>query len=134
MKTYFILSQLLNYKDFFLRKKFAAPSIFSRVYWVFFLWEKIHENLCGLVGFLIIYSVKCLFRDLRFNKIRNIPPRTFKNLTGLNTLLLNNNHVKRLRNGIFEGLENLQYLYLYKNRIQSIEDQVFVDLESLEHL
>ena len=83
---------------------------------------------------IFIINLLLFFRDLRFNKIRNIPPGTFKNLTELNTLLLNNNHIRKLRNGAFEGLEKLQYLYLYKNRIQFIEDQVFLDMHHLEHL
>lgn len=72
--------------------------------------------------------------DLRFNKIKSIPPNTFQDLSHLHTLLLNNNHIVRLQNGSFNGLSELRYLYLYKNRIRVIEKQVFQGLDKLEQL
>ncbi|XP_063003275.1 peroxidasin homolog [Elgaria multicarinata webbii] len=72
--------------------------------------------------------------DLRFNRIRDIQPRAFRNLKNLNTLLLNNNLIKHIARRSFEGLENLKYLYLYKNEIQSIQQNAFKGLHSLEQL
>uniref|UniRef100_V9GWR0 Peroxidasin n=1 Tax=Lumbricus terrestris TaxID=6398 RepID=V9GWR0_LUMTE len=72
--------------------------------------------------------------DLRFNRILEIPPGTFRNLRNLNTLLLNNNQLTKLENGAFEGLSKLRYLYLYKNQISEIESQVFHGLGDLEQL
>uniref|UniRef100_A0A673VDL4 Lactoperoxidase n=1 Tax=Suricata suricatta TaxID=37032 RepID=A0A673VDL4_SURSU len=75
-----------------------------------------------------------VFRDLRFNRIREIQPGAFRRLRNLNTLLLNNNQIKSIPSGSFEDLENLKYLYLYKNEIQSIDRQAFKGLASLEQL
>ncbi|EFA01243.1 peroxidasin isoform X1 [Tribolium castaneum] len=72
--------------------------------------------------------------DLRFNKIRDIVPGSFKGHKALRSLLLNNNSLKSLKNGIFTGLVQLRHLYLYKNRIKYIEDEVFHGLPKLEHL
>uniref|UniRef100_A0A8C9ZPM8 Peroxidasin n=1 Tax=Sander lucioperca TaxID=283035 RepID=A0A8C9ZPM8_SANLU len=72
--------------------------------------------------------------DLRFNKIKDLQPESFRRLKNLNTLLLNNNHIRRIPRGAFEDLENLKYLYLYKNEIQSIDRQAFKGLVSLEQL
>ncbi|GAA6096930.1 peroxidasin-like [Tachysurus ichikawai] len=48
--------------------------------------------------------------DLRFNKIKDLQPGSFRRLRNLNTLLLNNNHIRRIPKGTFEDLENLKYL------------------------
>ncbi|KAJ8290607.1 hypothetical protein GJAV_G00015210 [Gymnothorax javanicus] len=72
--------------------------------------------------------------DLRFNKIKDLPPGSFRRLKNLNTLLLNNNQIRRIPRSAFEDLENLKYLYLYKNEIQSIDRQAFKGLVSLEQL
>ncbi|KAJ8288623.1 hypothetical protein COCON_G00012820 [Conger conger] len=80
-------------------------------------WWKIHET-----------------KDLRFNKIKDLPPGSFRRLKNLNTLLLNNNQIRRIPRSAFEDLENLKYLYLYKNEIQSIDRQAFKGLVSLEQL
>ena len=56
--------------------------------------------------------MKDYFSDLRFNKIRHIPPECMSALGDLHTLLLNNNNVRKLRSGAFAGLGNLKYLYV----------------------
>lgn len=72
--------------------------------------------------------------DLRFNKIKEIPPGIFLNLKHLNTLLLNNNQLLKLDNGVFNGLIELKYLYLYKNKIAEIGSKAFQNLSKLEQL
>ncbi|XP_055490066.1 peroxidasin homolog isoform X2 [Leucoraja erinacea] len=72
--------------------------------------------------------------DLRFNRIREIPPGAFKKQKNLNTILLNNNQIKRIPRKAFEDLDNLKYLYLYKNNIRAIDRQAFKGLVSLEQL
>ncbi|XP_050432514.1 peroxidasin [Adelges cooleyi] len=72
--------------------------------------------------------------DLRFNKIKDIEPESLAQLTELNTLLLNNNQIDRLQNGVFQNLRKLQFLYLYKNKIEQIEPRVFQNLSGLEQL
>ena len=59
--------------------------------------------------------MKNCFSDLRFNKIRHIPPECMSALGDLHTLLLNNNNVRKLRSGAFAGLGNLKYLYVKWN-------------------
>ncbi len=73
-------------------------------------------------------------RDLRFNKIRQLPRGSFSTLPALHTLLLNNNNVRKLKSGAFDGLGELKYLYLYKNHISYVEEDVFKELHKLEHL
>ncbi|XP_008185071.1 LOW QUALITY PROTEIN: peroxidasin [Acyrthosiphon pisum] len=72
--------------------------------------------------------------DLRFNKIKDIEPKSLAHLTELNTLLLNNNNINDLKNGAFANLSKLRLLYLYKNKIENIETRVFNNLTSLEQL
>ncbi|XP_059502044.1 peroxidasin homolog isoform X2 [Stegostoma tigrinum] len=72
--------------------------------------------------------------DLRFNRIREIPPGAFKRQKNLNTLLLNNNQIKRIPRKTFEDLDKLKYLYLYKNNIRTIDKLAFKGLMMLEQL
>ena len=71
----------------------------------------IHE-LVALHSAKYKLKMKDYFSDLRFNKIRHIPPECMSALGDLHTLLLNNNNVRRLRSGAFAGLGNLKYLYV----------------------
>uniref|UniRef100_A0A3Q4GL96 Ig-like domain-containing protein n=1 Tax=Neolamprologus brichardi TaxID=32507 RepID=A0A3Q4GL96_NEOBR len=68
--------------------------------------------------------------DLRFNKIKDLQPGSFRRLKNLNTLL-NNNHIRRIPRGAFEDLENLKY-YLHFNNIESLEPESFTHLPKLE--
>lgn len=83
-----------------------------------------------LINLRLFYSC----RDLRFNKIREITPGTFKGHKHIKSLLLNNNLLTSLENGIFAGLHQLRHLYLYQNRIKFIGQDVFQGLPKLEHL
>jgi Leucine-rich repeat (LRR) protein len=69
--------------------------------------------------------------DLTRLKISLLDPLKIK---VLRSLLLNNNLLTSLKNGIFTGLVQLRHLYLYKNRIKYIESEVFQGLPKLEHL
>uniref|UniRef100_A0A8C5CYE6 Peroxidasin n=1 Tax=Gadus morhua TaxID=8049 RepID=A0A8C5CYE6_GADMO len=55
--------------------------------------------------------------DLRFNKIKDLQPGSFRRLKNLNTLLLNNNLIRGIPRGAFEDLENLKYLRLDSNML-----------------
>ncbi|XP_030212065.1 peroxidasin homolog isoform X2 [Gadus morhua] len=72
--------------------------------------------------------------DLRFNKIKDLQPGSFRRLKNLNTLLLNNNLIRGIPRGAFEDLENLKYLYLHFNNIESLEPESFTQLPKLERL
>jgi Leucine-rich repeat (LRR) protein len=58
----------------------------------------------------ILLNLSIAFSDLRFNKIRHIPPGSLRNLSSLHTLYLNNNQMKKLRKNSFGGLDRLKYL------------------------
>lgn len=72
--------------------------------------------------------------DLRFNKIKNIPPGSFEHLKKLETLLINNNELEEIREGAFRGVHELRYLYLYRNKIHHIDPKTFKHLHKLEQL
>ncbi|CAH0547883.1 unnamed protein product [Brassicogethes aeneus] len=78
--------------------------------------------------------IQTITLDLRFNKIKEVTPGTFKGHRDLKSILLNNNLLTGIKNGTFEGLHNLQYLYLYKNRIKHVEPGAFHGLLKLERL
>lgn len=59
---------------------------------------------------------------------------SFHGLKKLHTLLLNDNHIRRLPLGAFEGAPNLRILYLYKNRLEHIAPGAFAGLPRLEQL
>lgn len=79
-------------------------------------------------------SLQTTLLDLRFNKIKQLQPQQFKHHKHIKSILLNNNALIDLQNGIFTGLSQLRHLYLYKNRIKHIEADVFQGLVNLEHL
>ncbi|CAI6349510.1 unnamed protein product [Macrosiphum euphorbiae] len=72
--------------------------------------------------------------DLRFNKIRDIEPKSLTHLTELKILDFINNIISDLKNGAFANLSKLQILYLDRNTIKSIETGVFNNLTTLEEL
>ncbi|XP_055701010.1 peroxidasin isoform X2 [Phlebotomus papatasi] len=72
--------------------------------------------------------------DLRYNRIREIPPRAFYGKTHLHTIFLNENQVSSIEEGAFEGLPSLKYLYLNNNRIQRVAPNAFKDLDKLQSL
>ncbi|KYN39975.1 Peroxidasin [Trachymyrmex septentrionalis] len=72
--------------------------------------------------------------DLRFNSIAEVRGGSFHGHNQLHTLLLNDNHIRRLPIGAFEGAPNLRILYLYKNRIEHIAPGAFAGLPRLEQL
>lgn len=53
--------------------------------------------------------------DLKGRGIESLQPHDFNGLSGLNALLLNENRLTELPEGIFEGLGNLRQLHLHDN-------------------
>lgn len=72
--------------------------------------------------------------DVRFNSIGELRAGTFHGLKHLDSLLLNDNHIKHVPANAFEGAPNLRILYLYKNRIEHISPGAFAHLPKLEQL
>lgn len=66
-----------------------------------------------------------------FAQLDSVPSQIPSDTT---VLLLNNNKIRRLTNGMFQGLSNIRYLYLYQNEIEEIESHVFDDTPNLEQL
>ncbi|CAI6344916.1 unnamed protein product [Macrosiphum euphorbiae] len=81
-----------------------------------------------------LISMDTTVLDLRFNKIRDIEPKSLTYLTELNTLDLSNNIISDLKNGAFANLSKLRTLYLDDNNIENIETKVFNNLTLLEEL
>ncbi|KAE8749096.1 hypothetical protein FOCC_FOCC004265, partial [Frankliniella occidentalis] len=55
-------------------------------------------------------------------------------MKNLHTLLLNNNHLVRLQNGMFNGLSELRYIYLHYNELEKIAPDTFSAMPSLQRL
>ncbi|CAB1335023.1 unnamed protein product, partial [Coregonus sp. 'balchen'] len=72
--------------------------------------------------------------DLRFNKIKDLQPGSFKRLKNLNTLYLYKNEIQSIDRQAFKGLVSLEQLYLHFNNIESIEPESFSHLPKLERL
>uniref|UniRef100_A0A7N8X7U1 Peroxidasin n=1 Tax=Mastacembelus armatus TaxID=205130 RepID=A0A7N8X7U1_9TELE len=68
--------------------------------------------------------------DLRFNKIKDLQPGSFRRLTNLNTLLLNNNHIRRIPRGFF----SLSLRFLHNNRITQLVPGTFSHLQAMKRL
>ncbi|XP_054169228.1 peroxidasin-like [Oppia nitens] len=72
--------------------------------------------------------------DLSFNQIINLNDNTFRHLSLLNTLFLNDNQIEKLQNRLFAGLARLTQLYLNNNEIIILEDYSFRNLHNLQEL
>ncbi|XP_018410277.1 PREDICTED: toll-like receptor 13 [Nanorana parkeri] len=74
------------------------------------------------------------YLQLDNNKLSILKPGAFSNLTVLNYLNLSYNNINSLSRGVFEGLEHLANLYLQQNSIAFLDLDVFVPLFSLKSL
>ncbi|XP_065193234.1 uncharacterized protein LOC135824427 [Sycon ciliatum] len=68
------------------------------------------------------------------NQIQTLSDGVFSNLPNLYQLGLTNNQIPALSDGVFSGLTNLQYPDLRNNRIQTLGDGVFSGLTNLKSL
>lgn len=76
--------------------------------------------------------VNCLSIDLSYRKIKKIDPNTFKGLTKLDSICLDENEIEEIDTNTFEGLSNLTYLNLYSNKLKKIDRGCFEPLKSME--
>lgn len=75
------------------------------------------------------------YRDLRYNRIRDIPFEAFGGkMPHLHTIFLNENQVSTINSNAFRGLSGLKYLYLNKNHITRIAKDAFNGLNRLQSL
>ena len=68
------------------------------------------------------------------DKIKKIDSNTFKNLTKLETLWLQDNAIEEIDVRLFETLSNLKELELYNNKLKRIDSNTFKNLTKLEKL
>ncbi|XP_065193247.1 leucine-rich repeat-containing protein 15-like [Sycon ciliatum] len=68
------------------------------------------------------------------NQIQTLSDGVFSGLPNLRELYLFNNQIQNLSDGVFSGLTNLQTLHLYNNQIQNLSDGVFSGLTNLHRL
>ncbi|KAK1792924.1 hypothetical protein P4O66_001649 [Electrophorus voltai] len=73
-------------------------------------------------------------RDLRFNKVRDLQPGSFKRLKNLNTLYLYKNEIQAIDRQAFKGLVSLEQLFLHNNRITHLVLGTFLHLQSMKRL
>ena len=72
--------------------------------------------------------------QLRENQIRELPVGVFSGLLALESLALQNNQLRSLPEGIFAGLSNLKRLQLGRNQINELGRDLFSDLINIERL
>ena len=71
---------------------------------------------------------------LNGNVIETLPASVFDNVTGLQSIDLNYNHITGFEDGVFAGLNELKRLYLSRNHIKVLPDGLFEGLTALEIL
>ena len=71
---------------------------------------------------------------LNGNVIETLPASVFDNVTGLQSIDLNYNHITGFEDGVFAGLNELKRLYLSRNHIKVLPDGLFDGLTALESL
>lgn len=64
----------------------------------------------------------------------SISDGAFDGLSGLKSLIINNQHLTDLTSKTFLGLDSLQYLDLTKNHVKQMENDTFSVLKNLKHL
>ena len=74
------------------------------------------------------------FINLAFNAISTISNGTLMYSRNLFKLILNNNNLTIILNGMFRGLISLKLLDLSRNKIQQIKSTAFRDLKQLEEI
>jgi len=73
--------------------------------------------------------------DIGRNPIgNNLPPGSFRALTNLQILYMNQIEMNQIDPFLFESLSNLKGLYMYRNSITSIPEGIFENLTNLMHL
>ena len=68
------------------------------------------------------------------NDIQELKPDDFRGLSGMGTLILNDNRLRRFPDGLFDGLSGLTRLYVQRNNLDVLAEGVFSDLSALRTL
>lgn len=89
--------------------------------------KTIHKN--GLSGLAIMIEL-----DLSKNELKTLHAETFKETTKIRWILLNDNQLEKLEDGLFNNLPFLQKVDLSNNRIVTIGMKTFVNVPKLKTL
>ena len=71
---------------------------------------------------------------LEYNELREVPPRVFEDLPGVDWLFLNGNRLTELPPGVFSDLSGMTYLNLEANQLDTIRTGTFAGLSVLPAL
>lgn len=117
-------------------EKLLNSELFLSFIHFFFLFTNFTANLLNkcLSKLNTSFFFFFLYRDLRYNHIREIPSEAFSGLKHLHTIFLNENQVTTIHGGAFHGLPSLKYLYLNKNRLTNVSEDAFSQLDHLQSL
>ena len=78
--------------------------------------------------------IACTDIDLSFNEIVTIDKHSFRGLTNLHQLILNDNKIKSIQSDFFKDLIKCYKIYLNNNRITKLHNLTFRGLENLHLL
>lgn len=112
-----------------------APEIFSGLNQLLILdlsANQLSSEWINSATFKGLYRLTTL--DLSANKLTKIEPAIFKDLKNIETIKLNDNHLRHVEDKTFMGLTKLHSLTLSSNRLLSVRPNVFSGLQGLKLL
>lgn len=112
-----------------------APEIFSGLNHLLILdlsANQLSSEWINSATFKGLYRLTML--DLAGNKLTKIEPAIFKDLKNIETIKLNDNHLRHIEDKTFMGLIKLHSLTLSTNRLLTVRPNVFTGLQGLKLL
>ncbi|XP_044739082.1 relaxin receptor 2 [Chrysoperla carnea] len=94
----------------------------------------LNENHIQHLNFNSFPKIPLRILSLQNNRLTQLIPGVFRNLTELQHLYLSENQIHTIRNGTFKNLQQLSALYFNDNFLELIEEDAFSDLTNLSSL